>query len=88
MGEGWEGGGGKVEYSHDTVRPSPTRGIPDKAVEHLLEACSVLYSSPTSASFVPEVYPFALRSPERRRNLGEVKAARGEFERLNRPGPG
>lgn len=38
------GKGGKVEYSHDTVvRPSPTRGIPDKAVEHLLEACSVLY---------------------------------------------
>lgn len=35
-------GGEKVEYSHDTVRPSPTRGIPDKAVEHLLEACSVL----------------------------------------------
>lgn len=74
------GKGGKVEYSHDTVvRPSPTRGIPDKAVEHLLEACSV--PSPTSASFVPEVYPFALRSPERRRNLGEVKAARGERER-------
>lgn len=81
----WKRGRGKVEYSDGTPRPFPTRGIPDKAVEHLLRSlqCTQLVRLPEVSSLK---FTLSLWEP---RNVGGIsersKLCTQEFEKLNRP---